>query len=152
MTVMKKYEFLPTLFPSIMTKAIMHVIKGGFVINKVLGTDYSAANAFLAASKQNYLVCRNVFQPSAITSTERMDLFLYKNESYTFSAAGTLRTCQQFANQNCESKLQTLLGYETTSLIDYFFYANDTLVLNYTKYIDSIVDSCFDSGVATLIN
>ncbi|CAL5988918.1 Conserved_hypothetical protein [Hexamita inflata] len=149
-----KYAGLQNVF----SELDLQILNNGFLTQQKLGPSAVAANQLITDLQVTHYSYQYLLTTYDVSKTEEFSMRLFGIEqSYILFGEATFQnTCEtSFPDQNCVLLLKKLnqMHYGEFQLsLNFVFYKNEVRITNYTKVIDNIRGSCFETGQITVQN
>ncbi|CAL6061094.1 Conserved_hypothetical protein [Hexamita inflata] len=125
----------------------------GFITRKTKGALMDQSNIFLNSLGVTSYVAEYVFTLYDVKNTDKFwfRLISPKTFNYLFSENHVQSSCSvRFPGQKCNELTKLLSQFDVSELqisINFYFYANEQMVTNYSVVVTQITDSCFAESV-----
>ncbi|CAL5986798.1 Conserved_hypothetical protein [Hexamita inflata] len=136
----------------------LQILNNGFLTQQKLGPSAAAANQLITDLQVTHYSYQYLLTTYDVSKTEQfsMRLFGLEHTYILFGEASFQNTCEaSFPGQQCDKLLFKLNQMHLDELylsLNFVFYKNDQVKINYTKIIDNIRGSCFSTGQITVKN
>ncbi|CAL5982766.1 Conserved_hypothetical protein [Hexamita inflata] len=147
-----KYAGLQNVF----SELDLQILNNGFLTQQKLGPSAAAANQLITDLQVTHYSYQYLLTTYDIDQTENFSMRLIGiNSNYLyFDETSFQNSCEaSFPGQKCDQLLNKLNYMRLDQFqfsLNYIFYKNDSVVANYTKIINNIRGSCFQTGEITV--
>ncbi|CAL5975940.1 Conserved_hypothetical protein [Hexamita inflata] len=146
-TTMNFYKFVG--ISSAYDSLSIQLTNDGFITRKTKGALMDQSNLFLKSLGVTSYVAEYVFTLFDVKNTDKFwfRLISPKTFTYLFNENHVQSSCSvRFPGQKCDELTRLLGQFDVSELqisVNFYFYANEQMVTNYSVVVSQITDSCF---------